>query len=75
MLGYSKMFMQGVFQYVAMIGGKSLYTDTDSIVMQLTTEQRRLFCERWVPPIKTFGGMVIEEEGNAVLQLALRSTP
>ena len=64
MLGYSKMLMQSCFQYIVQIGGIPLYSDTDSVVMQLTADQRRLFCERWVPPIKTFGGMVIEEEGK-----------
>jgi predicted GIY-YIG superfamily endonuclease len=60
MLGYSKMLMQCSFQFLVSIGAKLLYTDTDSIVFQATPEQWTLYAERFVPIVKTGGGMVQE---------------
>ena len=43
--------------------GKTLYTDTDSIIIMATPEQWKLYKERFVPPVKSFGGMEVEGEG------------
>ena len=49
MLGYSKMLMASAFQYITEIGGELVYTDTDSIIVVFTPDQRRLFAEKFVP--------------------------
>jgi hypothetical protein len=62
MLGYSKMLMQCSFQFLAKIGAKLLYTDTDSIAFSGTPEQWKVYSDRFVPTKKTFGGMELEGE-------------
>ena len=62
MLGYSKMLMAAAFQYIAEIGGELVYTDTDSIIVVFTPDQRRLFAAKFVPPTKTLGGF--DDEGK-----------
>ena len=54
-LGMSKCFMHVNFHYIAEIGATALYTDTDSIVIMATPEQWKLYKERFVPSVKTFG--------------------
>ena len=62
-LGYSKMLMQADFQFLDSIGAELLYTDTDSIVFIATDHQWEQYRRKFVPEVKTFGGMVLEEEG------------
>ena len=60
MLGYSKMLMQASFQYIAKIGGKPLYTDTDSIAFAASKKQWKKYRNHFVPIKKEFGGMELE---------------
>eukprot|EP00966_Prymnesium_polylepis_P012858 295784-Prymnesium_polylepis.1 len=56
------MLMQCSFQFLAKIGAKLLYTDTDSIAFSGTPEQWKAYSDRFVPMKKTFGGMELEGE-------------
>tara|TARA_R100000951_G_scaffold3916_1_gene4975 strand:+ start:1457 stop:6322 length:4866 start_codon:yes stop_codon:yes gene_type:complete len=69
MLGYSKMLMQASFQFLAKIGAKPLYTDTDSIAFSATLQQWKAYCDRFVPSKKTFGGMELEGEYHRLVTI------
>ena len=62
--------MQTDFQFLAEIGAELLYTDTDSIVFIATEAQFALYSNKFIPEIKTFGGMVLEEVGKDALNIA-----
>eukprot|EP00965_Chrysotila_dentata_P244184 6205819-Pleurochrysis_carterae.AAC.1 len=59
-LGYSKMLMNTVFQFLASRGATLLYTDTDSVTFTSTREVWRDFKRLFVPLKKTLGGMDVE---------------
>jgi len=69
MLGYSKMLMQCNFQFIAKVGAKPLYTDTDSIAFSATPQQWKAYSDRFVPSKKTFGGMELEGEYHRLVTI------
>ena len=71
-LGYSKMLTQTEFQFLDSIGAELLYTDTDSIVFIATDHQWEQYRRKFVPEVKTFGGMALEEEGVRTLNIGAK---
>ena len=68
-MAYSKMLMQTDFQFLAEIGVELHYTDTDSVVFIATDHQWELYSNKFIPMVKTFGGMVLEEVGTGCLNI------
>ena len=46
-----------------------MYTDTDSIIFFATKAQWELYRRKFVPLVKTFGGMELEEKGHRALNV------
>ena len=63
------MVMQADVQFLFSFGAELLYTDTDSIVFIATEAQWELYRRNFVPEAKTFGSMVLEEEGVRALNI------
>ena len=59
-MGYSKMLMVENFKEIVHLGGKPLYSDTDSIAFVMSEAQYPQYKAKFVPPKKTFEVMEIE---------------
>jgi predicted GIY-YIG superfamily endonuclease len=62
MLGYSKILMVENFKEIVRLGGKPIYSDTDSIAFVMSEAKYPQYKAKFVPPKKTFGGMELEGE-------------